>query len=41
MATALEGMPFIEEAIREVANLCGGLPLALIVVWSWLCQATR
>ncbi|KAM0944099.1 putative protein-serine/threonine phosphatase [Dioscorea sansibarensis] len=32
LAMDLEGMPFIEETAREVANLCGGLPLALIMV---------
>ncbi|XP_039116668.1 disease resistance protein RPS2-like isoform X2 [Dioscorea cayenensis subsp. rotundata] len=32
LAMDLEGKPFIEEAAREVANLCGGLPLALVMV---------
>ncbi|KAH7666047.1 P-loop containing nucleoside triphosphate hydrolase protein, partial [Dioscorea alata] len=32
LAMDLEGKPFIEEAAREVVNLCGGLPLALIMV---------
>ncbi|KAH7666254.1 P-loop containing nucleoside triphosphate hydrolase protein [Dioscorea alata] len=32
LAMDLEGKPFIEEAAREMVNLCGGLPLALIMV---------
>ncbi|KAH7666036.1 P-loop containing nucleoside triphosphate hydrolase protein [Dioscorea alata] len=32
LAMDLEGKPFIEDAAREVVNLCGGLPLALIMV---------
>ncbi|XP_039137378.1 probable disease resistance protein At1g61300 [Dioscorea cayenensis subsp. rotundata] len=32
LAMNLEDVPSIEEVAREVANLCGGLPLALIMV---------